>query len=75
MAFFHGHPAAATANKFHRREFILADMGLISTRGTAEAAFLFITAGITQMPRLFGNCPAVFTCICHIESPFILKVR
>jgi hypothetical protein len=74
MALFHGHPAAATANKFHRREFILADMGLISTRGAAEAAFLFITAGITQMPRLFGNCPAVFTCICHIESPFILKV-
>jgi len=60
MVLFHGNPAAATANKFHRRQFILAYMRLINTRGTAEAAILFITAGIAQMPRLFGNRPAVF---------------
>jgi len=60
MILFHGHPAAATANKFHRCQFILAYMGLINTRGTAEAAFFFITAGIAQMSRFIGNRAAVF---------------
>jgi hypothetical protein len=74
MVFFHGHPATATANKFHRGQFILAYMGLINTRGTAEAAFFIITARIAQMPRFLGYCTAAFTCIRHIESPFFLMV-
>jgi hypothetical protein len=74
MVLFHGHPAAATANKFHRGQFILAYMGLIDTRGTAEAAIFFITARIAQMPRLIGYRAAAFTCIRHIESPFLLRV-
>jgi len=60
MVLFHGHPAAATANKFHRRQFILAYMGLVDSWGTAEAAIFFITAGVAQMPRLVGNRAAVF---------------
>jgi hypothetical protein len=60
MVLFHGHPAAATANKFHRRQFILAYMGLVDTRGTAEAAIFFITAGVAQMPRRVGDRAAVF---------------
>jgi len=60
MILFHGHPAAATANKFHRRQFILAYMGLVDTWSTAEAAIFFITAGVAQMPRLVGNRAAVF---------------
>jgi hypothetical protein len=71
MVLFHGHSATATTDKFHRRQFILANMGLINTRSTAEAAFFFITAGIAQMPRRIGNRAAVFACICHIESPYI----
>jgi hypothetical protein len=60
MVLFHGHPATATANKFHSCQFILAYMSLISTRSTTEAAFFFITAGIAQMPRRIGNRAAVF---------------
>jgi hypothetical protein len=60
MVLFHGHPAAATANKFHRRQFILAYMGLFNIRGAAEAAIFFITAGVAQMPRLIGDRAAVF---------------
>jgi hypothetical protein len=74
MVLFHGHPATATTNKFHRGQFILTYMGLINTRGTAEAAFFFITARIAQMPRLFGYRTAAFTCIRHIDSPFLLRV-
>jgi hypothetical protein len=75
MILFHGHPAAAATNKFHRRQFILANMGVINTRGSTEAAFFCITAGIAQMPRFIGNRAAVFTCICHIVSPFLRTVR
>jgi hypothetical protein len=75
MVLFHGHPAASTAYKFHRCQFVLANMGLIDTRGAAETAFFFITAGIAQMPRLIGNGPAAFACIGHIDSPFLLRVR
>jgi hypothetical protein len=60
MVLFHGHPATATTDKFHRRQFILAYMGLVDTWGTAEAAIFFITAGIAQMPRRIGNRAAVF---------------
>ena len=74
MVLFHGHPAAATADKFHRGQFILADMSLIDTRGTAETAVFFITARIAQMPRLIGHRTAAFTCIRHIESPFLVMV-
>jgi hypothetical protein len=73
MALFYSHPATAIANKFHRGQFILAYMGLINTRGTAEAAFFGIAARIAQMPRLFGHRTAAFTCICHIESPLLLR--
>jgi hypothetical protein len=75
MVFFHGHPAAAAANKFHGCQFIFAYMGLINTRGTTEAAIFFITAGIAQMPRFIGNRAAAFTCVSHIDSPLIQKVR
>jgi hypothetical protein len=74
MVLFHGHPAAAAANKFHSRQFIFADMGLINTRGTTEAAIFFITAGIAQMPRFIGNRAAAFTCVSHIQSPLIRRV-
>jgi hypothetical protein len=60
MVLFHGHPATASTDKFHRRQFILAYMGLVDTWGTAEAAIFFITAGVAQMPRLIGNRAAVF---------------
>ena len=72
MVFFHGHPATATANKFHRRQFILAYMGVVNTRGTTEAAILCITAGTAQMPRVIGHRPAVFTGMCHLGSPFLI---
>jgi hypothetical protein len=75
MSFFHGHPATATAHKFHGGQFVFADMGLIHTRGTTEAAIFCIAAWITQMPRLIGNRPAAFTCIGHMDSPFLQKVR
>jgi hypothetical protein len=71
VVFFHGHPAAAAANKFHGSQFILAYMGMINTRGTAEAAIFFIAAGIAQMPRFIGNRAAAFTCISHTDSPLV----
>ncbi len=71
MVLFHGHPATATANKFHRGQFILAYMDLVNTWGTAEAAIFFITARIAQMPRFIGYRTATFTCIHHIESSFL----
>jgi hypothetical protein len=74
MVFFHGHPAATAADKFHRGQFIFAYMGLIHTWGAAEAALFFISAGIAQMSRLVGNRTAVFACIGHIHTPFIERV-
>jgi hypothetical protein len=71
MVLFHGHPAAAAANKFHGRQLIFAYMGLINTRSTTEAAIFFITAGIAQMPWFIGNRAAAFTCVSHIDSPLI----
>jgi len=71
MVLFHGHPAAAPANKFHGCQFILAYMGLINARSPTETAFFFITAGIAQMPRFIGNRAAAFACVSHIDSPLI----
>jgi len=72
MVFFHGHPATATANKFHRRQLILAYMGVINIGGATKAAILCISAGIAQMPRVIGHRPAVFTGMCHLDSPFLI---
>jgi hypothetical protein len=71
VVFFHGHPAAAITDKFHCCQFIFADMFLINTRGTAETALFFITAGIAQMSRLVCNCPAAFTRVGHNYTPLL----
>jgi hypothetical protein len=65
MFLLHCHASAATANKLHGCQFVLALMGVIRFRSPAETAFGFITAWITQVPRLIGDRPATFTCIGH----------
>jgi hypothetical protein len=47
MGIFHGHTATTVTNKFHRRQFIFAHVSGLNIRGTAEAAFFCIAAGIT----------------------------
>jgi hypothetical protein len=47
MGLFHGHTATTVTNKFHRRQFIFAHVSGLNIRGSAEAAFFGITAGIT----------------------------
>jgi hypothetical protein len=65
MFLLHCHSSAATANKLHGCQFVLALMGVIRFRGSAETAFGFITAWITQMTGLIGDRSATFTCIAH----------
>jgi hypothetical protein len=65
MFLLHCHAPAATANKLHGCQFILALMGVIRFRSPAETAFGFITARITQVPRFVGDRSATFTCIGH----------
>jgi hypothetical protein len=70
MRFFHGHPPAAIADIFHRRQLILADMFGIHLRRAAEAAILGISARVAQMPRGLGHGTAVFACISHRHTSF-----
>jgi hypothetical protein len=50
MGLLHGHAAASIADKFHFRQFVLADVLGVNFRCAAETAFFFIPARITQMP-------------------------
>ena len=51
MGLIHGHTAASIANKFHLRQFVLADVLGVNFRCSTETAFFFIPARIAQMPR------------------------
>jgi hypothetical protein len=65
MFLLHCHASAATANKLHGCQFVLALMGVIRFCGSAETAFGFITARITQVTGFVGDRSATFTCIGH----------
>jgi hypothetical protein len=65
MFLLHCHASAATANKLHGCQFVLALVGVIRFRSPAETAFGFITARITQVPGFVGDRSATFTCIGH----------
>jgi hypothetical protein len=65
MFLLHCHAAAATANKLHGCQFVLALVGVIRFRCPAETAFGFISAGITQVTGCVGDRSAIFTCIGH----------
>ena len=49
MFLLHGHASAAAADKLHGSQFILAQVGVVRIRGTAETAFGSITAWIAQV--------------------------
>jgi hypothetical protein len=65
MFLLHCHAPAATANKLHRCQFVLALVGVIRFRSPAETAFGFIAARITQVTGFVGDRSATFTCIGH----------
>jgi hypothetical protein len=46
MLRLHGHPPAALADVFHCCQFILANMGMVDTGRSAEAAIFLVAAGI-----------------------------
>jgi hypothetical protein len=46
MDLFHGHTTTTVTHKFHRRQFIFTHVSGLNIRGTAEAAFFCIAAGI-----------------------------
>jgi hypothetical protein len=61
----HCHASAATANKLHGCQFVFALVGVIRFRCSAETAFGFIAARITQVSGCVGDRSAIFTCIGH----------
>ena len=74
MLAFHGHAAAAIADKFHGGQLAFAHMGLIDLRCAAKRAVLTIAAGVAEVAGVFGNGAALFTGICHRASPFSCEV-
>jgi hypothetical protein len=70
VAFLHSHPATTRTGIFHLCQLILAHVFCIHLRSATETTVGRISAGITQMPRVFSDRPTILTGMSHICPPF-----